>query len=383
MFKITKRSNISKARVGALETAHGKLVTPFFMPDATRAVVKHLSINDLHRLNMPAMVVNTFHLYLQPGTKIISKFGGVHEFMNFNKPLLSDSGGFQVFSLAHKSKNMGKIIAEENKVEFKSPLDGSKHVLTPKESMRIQFELGTDMIVCFDDCPPNDFEKEGIEVAVSNTIRWARMCKEEYEKQIIKRKYSTNRPLLFGVVQGGVFPEMRKRCAKALIEIGFDGYGFGARPVDKDGRFLGRILEVTADAIPDRSPRFGLGIGQPEDIVRSVLLGWDMFDCVIPTREGRHGRLFRFADSSTGLNHGNIDSFYKTINIINSKFKKDTSPINETSKLAELREYSLSYLHHLFKVKEPLAQRLATLNNLEFFLDLMENIRQSIRSDDL
>lgn len=380
MFKILKKSKKSKARIGLLQTAHGELQTPFFMPDATRAVIKHLSNHDLERLGMPAMVVNTFHLYLQPGMKIVKRVGGVHEFMQFNRPLLSDSGGFQVFSLAHKSPHMGKIFSVENKVEFKSPLDGSKHILTPSESIKIQCDLGTDMIVCFDDCPPNDFDEDGIGMAVDNTVRWAKMCKEEFDKQIKKRKYGDKRPLLFGVVQGGVFPEMRRKCAKALLEIGFDGYGFGARPVDKDGRFLGRILEVTADAIPENFPRFGLGIGLPEDIVRSSILGWDMFDCVIPTREGRHARLFSWNKRVKNLLKNN---FYITENINNAKHKKSLKPINEDSSIPELRQYTKGYLHHLFKIKEPLAERLATLNNLEFYLDLMKKIRYAIKNGEV
>ncbi|MFH1744608.1 MAG: tRNA guanosine(34) transglycosylase Tgt [bacterium] len=372
MFKIIKKSKKNKARIGILKTAHGEIETPFFMPDATRAVVKDLSNSDLKALGLPAMVVNTLHLYLQPGLETIRKAKGVNKFMSWDKPLLSDSGGFQVFSLAHKSAGMGKI--HEDRVDFKSPLDGAKHSLTPKKSIEIQFDLGTDMMVCFDDCPPND-NSDAVELAVERTIRWARECKNEYDRQIKKRKLSVNkRQLLFGVVQGGENKTLREKCAAELVKIGFDGLGFGARPVDAKGNFLGKILEITADAIPENYIRFGLGIGLPEDIVACARMGWDVFDCVIPTREGRHGKIFsRRSGKKLGTNN-----FYDTYNISNKKFAKDFSVINKKSKLPELRVCTKAYLHHLFKIKEPLAGRLASLNNLEFYQNLMAEIRKEI-----
>jgi queuine tRNA-ribosyltransferase len=422
MHKVLKRSKSFKARICKIETEHGKIETPFFMPDATRAAVKYLDNSDLVKLKMGPMVVNTFHLSLQPGLKTVKKAGGVHKFMNWNGPLLSDSGGFQVFSLVHRNPKMGKI--HDDRVEFRSPINGSRHTLTPAKSIDIQFALGTDMMVVLDDCPPNDFDEKAIAKSVERTIRWAKECKKEFEKGVKKlkgAKEGIGRPLLFGVIQGGAFKDLRKRCADALIEIGFDGYGFGARPVDEHGNFLADILEYTAGLIPADSLRFGLGMGTPDDILKSVRMGWDMFDCVIPTREGRHGRLFclchsresgnpRFAhqtmDSRLRGNDRNINfsndnhilekqknkktekqkcffngNFYRTINIANSKFANDLSPINDSSKISELRNYNLAYLHHLFKVKEPLGQRLATLNNLEFYLDIMEKIRYGIRSD--
>ena len=382
MFKIKKKEENSKIRLGEISLKHGVIKTPFFMPDATRAVLKNLSSSDLDSLNLGAMVVNTYHLYLQPGTDLIKEAGGVNNFMNFQKPLLSDSGGFQVFSLIHRSREMGKIY--DTHVEFKSPLDGSKHILTPEKSIQIQFDLGVDMMVCLDDCPPNEFSREDLEKSVERTVNWAERCKIEYDKQIKEREIGeAKRPLLFSVIQGGAELDLREKCARELIKIGFDGYGFGARPVDKDGNFLEEVLEFTADLIPKDALRFALGIGTPDDIVRCVHMGWDMFDCVIPTREGRHGRLFKkvpnfqFPISKEILNSKSEikDKFYNTININNAKFIEDFSPINKNSKIKELREYSLSYLHHLFKIKDPLGQKLASLNNLEFYMDLMEALR--------
>src|SRR3989344_3914894 len=287
MFRIIKKSKKSKARLGLIKTSHGEIQTPCFMPDATRGVIKGLSIQDWQRLNLPAAVINTYHLYLQPGLKLLTKAGGAHEFMDWAGPLLSDSGGYQVYSLIHKNKNLGKIT--DDKVVFKSPFDGAKHELTPERSIQIQVALGTDMIVCLDDCPPHDVSPAAMAKSVERTVLWAKRCKLEYEKQNEKYK---RRPLLFAVIQGGTDLALRKICADALMDIGFDGYGFGARPVDTDGQFLGRVLQEAADMIPENAVRFGLGIGLPEDIVRCVTMGWDIFDCVIPTREGRHGRLF-------------------------------------------------------------------------------------------
>ncbi|MFA6513969.1 MAG: tRNA guanosine(34) transglycosylase Tgt [Patescibacteria group bacterium] len=362
MFKI-KKTKKNGLRQGELKTSHGFLKTPFYMPDATRGFVKLTSNEEIKRTGTKALVVNTFHLYLQPGLKIIARAGGIHKFMNWSGPLLSDSGGFQIFSLIHKNSQMGKIT--DDKVIFKSPLDGSRHELTPEKSIQIQFALGVDMMVCLDDCPPNEFSRLDLEKAVERTLAWAKRCKIEYNKQIKKRRLSgIKRPLLFAVIQGGAEIDLREHCTKELVKIGFDGYGFGARPVDKQGNFLAEVLHKTASFIPEDSLRFALGIGTPEDIKRCALMGWDMFDCVIPTREGRHGKLF-FEKKLLK---------YETININNSKFTRDFKPINKDSHLFELQNHSRAYLHHLFRLQEPLGHKLASLNNLEFYQTLIKNL---------
>lgn len=379
MFKLKKTKN----RQGEIILPHGTLKTPFFMPDATRGVVKALSESEMLQTKTPAMVVNTFHLYLQPGPELIKKAGGINKFMNCQRPLLSDSGGFQVFSLIHRSKDMGKI--SDDKVVFKSPINGSRHELSPEKSIQIQFDLGVDMMVCLDDCPPNEFSRVDLEKAVSRTIAWASRCKTEYLRQIKKRKIAeSKRPLLFGVIQGGAELDLREKCAQALVKIGFDGYGFGARPVDQAGNFMAEVVYKTASYIPKNSLRFALGVGTPEDIYRSYLMGWDMFDCVIPTREGRHGKLFYFNQNFSGLKlPKNLNKvvtkapdFYHAINISNSRYFKDFTPINKNSRIPELKKYTKAYLHHLFKVNEPLGQKLASLNNLEFFANLMTELKK-------
>lgn len=380
-----------KARVKKIKTKSGELQTPFFMPDATRGFVKSMSGKDLEDAGVVPMVVNTYHLYLQPKIDLIKKAKGIHKFMSWDKPLLSDSGGYQVFSLIHKNPQMGKIT--DDGVEFRSPLDGSKHYITPEKAIQIQFDLGVDMMVCLDDPVPNSYSKEQIDAAVDRTLAWAKRCKKEYEKQIKIRKIpKKDQPIIFGVIQGGEYLDLRKKCTEGLVKIGFGGYGFGARHVDSEGNFLGEVLEYTAKLIPEDSLRFALGIGTPEDIVRCAQMGWDMFDCVIPTREARHGRLFLWEkqtqfpiinnqfpnnnqNSITNIQNSLQRKFYEVVNITNSKFKDDFGTIDSNCDCELCRNYSRAYLHHIFKMKDPLAARLASIHNLRFYTDLMKKIR--------
>ncbi|MDI3496066.1 MAG: queuine tRNA-ribosyltransferase [Patescibacteria group bacterium] len=366
MFTLIKTDK-NGIRRGKIKTKHGEIKTPFFMPDATRGFVKLLTSEEIKQTQTQALVINTFHLYLQPGLEVIKAAGGVHKFISWEGPLLSDSGGFQVFSLIYKNQKMGKIRAD--KVVFKSPLSGNWHDLTPEKSIQIQFDLGVDMMVCLDDCPPNEISRNSMEQSVKRTIAWAKRCKREYLRQIKIRNISLeDRPLLFSVIQGGAEIDLRRFCASELKKIGFSGYGFGARPVDKDGNFLGEVLRQSAQFIPGDALRFALGVGTPEDIKYCVTLGWDMFDCVIPTREGRHGKLFfKQADS------------YETININNTKYLQNYQAINPASKFLTLQNNSLAFLHHLFKLKDPLGARLASINNLEFYQLWLKDINKTIK----
>lgn len=367
MFTLTTQSPVRK---GTLSLPHGELTTPFFMPDATRATVRGLTASRLESIGLEALVVNTYHLMLQPGSERIDKAGGVHTFMHWPHPILSDSGGYQVFSLIHKNAELGKIT--ETGAEFRSVIDGRKYLLTPERSIQIQFELGVDMMVCLDDPRPNDVSETEMCESVERTIRWAKRCREEYDRQVeVRDLKETTRPLIFGVVQGGLIPELRMHCAEELAKLNFDGYGFGGRHIDSEGNFLEEILRVTAAAIPENKLRFALGIGTPEDIVRCYQLGWDMFDCVIPTREGRHGRLFVW-NKADSLDERN---FFTTINIRNEQFKNDDTTVDPTCDCMLCTDYTPSYLHHLFRVGEPLALSLASEHNVKFYLRLMQALR--------
>jgi queuine tRNA-ribosyltransferase len=377
-------------KIKKIKTSHGGIMAPIFLPDATRGYVKLLNNEELKKSGVGAMVVNTYHLYLQPGMKLIKKAGGIHKFMNWPGPLISDSGGFQVFSLVHKNKNMGKIY--DDRVEFKSPLDGSKHILTPEKSIQIQFDLGTDIMVCLDDCPPPNASRETNEKAVERTVDWAKRCRIEFDRQIKKRKLNINiRPKLIAVVQGGNYLDLRKKCLDEFLRIGFDGVGFGGGPVKFDDSLF-KVSDLIMDNTPKEYIKFALGLGMPEDIVNFAVRGWNLFDCVIPTREGRHGRLFLVKKQSKITNYklqitsksqnlipgtrDKIQKFYNTINISNSKFKTDFSAINSDSKIPELRNYTKAYLHHLFKMNEQLGPKLASLNNLEFYNNLINKLKK-------
>lgn len=361
-----------------IKTEHGFLNLPIFMPDATRGFIKMCENKELLSVGISSLVVNTFHLYLQPGIKIIKKAGGIHNFINWDGPLLSDSGGFQIFSLIHQNPKMGKI--NDEGAIFKSPLDGSLHKISPEKSIQIQFDLGVDFMVCLDDCPPYNFSDDKISLAVDRTISWANRCHQEYIRQIKKRGLrGKNIPKLIAVIQGGNSKKLRKKCLDGLLEVSeskflnekipFSGYGFGARPIDENGVFLFDILDYVAKIIPDNNIKFALGIGSPADIYYCYKMGWNMFDCVIPTREGRHGKIYQFKTEKI-----KSTSFYKEINIKNSFNASNLAKINKNSDLKILQDNSFAYLHHLFKTNEFLGQKIASLNNLEFYVRLMRKL---------
>ena len=388
MFQLIKKNN-NGIRHGIINTAHGRLETPIFLPDATRGFIKTLDNDEIKECGIEAMVVNTYHLFLLPGIDIIKKFKGAHNFMGWNGPLLSDSGGFQVFSLIRNlarmkegKKPLGKITDEG--VWFKSPIDGREHFLSPEKSIQIQFDLGVDMMVCLDDCPPNNSSRDELIRSIERTVSWSKRCLAEYHSQLKKRKINKGkRPLIFCVIQGGEHKDLRKLCFDGLNEAAkekkssvladWDGYGFGARPVDINGKFLKEILDYTADLIPKDKIRFALGIGTPKDIWECAKMGWDMFDCVIPTREGRHGKLYQKKRSSL-INKDKV--VYNNISIASSGWKKNLKAVGDKSPAPALNRYSLGYTNYLFKAGETLGQRIATMNNLCFYSGLINEIRK-------
>jgi len=383
-FKLIKQSKKSQARLGKLKTAHGVIKTPFFMPIATKGAVKNLAADDVKELGSDILLSNTYHLYLTPGVEVLKGAGGLHKFMAWRGAILTDSGGFQVFSLS----KIRKILS--GGVEFHSHLDGSKHLLTPKKVLEIQRVIGSDIAMVLDVCPPSTATHQEVKAAVEITTKWAKAAWAEIKKSRKSEIKKINKDqLYFAIIQGGIHRDLREQSLKDLAMLDFDGYAVGGLAVGESHQAMYGVLDYLAPAMPTDKPRYLMGVGTPENIVEAAKRGIDMFDCVIPTREARHGRLYIRNNESRIMNHGikNHNSlfaihnsrFYETINIANAKFKHDFTPVNQTN----LKQYSKAYLHHLFKTGEPLAMRLATLNNLDFYLRLMEQIRKEIKQGKL
>ena len=350
-FQELCRSSKGPARRGRLHTAHGVVETPAFMPVGTQATVKALTPEDLKEVGAQIILSNTYHLYLRPGYEIIRELGGLHRFMGWDRPILTDSGGFQVYSLAA----LGKV--EEEGLTFRSHIDGSLHKLTPELVIEIQEALGSDIMMCLDSCIPYPASEEDVKNATELTTRWA--------KRSLKAR--TRRDLLlFSIVQGGMDPAMRQQSALDLLEFGFDGYAIGGLSVGEPKKLMFEMIDITRPLIPDRYPVYVMGVGNPEDLVEGVARGVDMFDCVMPTRNARNGMLF------TSFGH---------IVIKNSRFARDSRPIDPACTCYTCRNYSRAYLRHLFIAKELLAHRLNTIHNLHYFLHLMKEMREAIEKD--
>lgn len=351
-FELIKESKDSKARLGKIYTNHGEIETPVFMPVGTRATVKTMTPEELKNLNAQIILGNTYHLYLKPGTEIIEKAGGLHKFMNWDKPILTDSGGFQVFSLSDNRK-----IIEEG-VEFRSHIDGSKHFISPEKSIEIQNILGSDIIMAFDECAPYPADYGYIKKSMERTTRWAQRCKD-YHK-------NTENQALFGIIQGGMFKDLRKESAESLVDMDFPGYAVGGLSVGEPLSLMKDILGYTTDFMPKDKPRYLMGVGTPDYLFEAVERGIDMADCVLPTRIARNGTVM----TSSGR-----------LIIKNGKYKDDFSPLDHECDCYVCKNYSRAYIRHLFNVGEILALRLATIHNLHFLIDLMEKIKKSIKED--
>jgi queuine tRNA-ribosyltransferase len=363
-----------------LETTHGRLHLPVFFPDATRAVVRTVDSHDLEACGVQGLVVNVFHLSTRPGVGLIKGAGGIHDFMGWRRPVASDSGGFQLMSMIRENPRYGTI--SRRGIHF-SDLDGSRQssgkrvLFTPERSIRLQLDLGADLVVCLDDCPSPDASGEQVEAAVDRTIHWAERCRVEFDRLLRARgTQSGPRPLLFGVIQGGYDRVMRQRCAEALLSLGFDGFGFGGWPLSPDGDLAEEILACVAHLTPDHLPRFALGVGKPEHIVRCAQMGWRIFDCVLPTRDARHGRLYVFDAARISDIDVLAPSFYHFAYVRDEKHKRAHGAVSSACDCPCCRSYSLAYLHHLFDVGDPLGLRLATLHNLRFYTLLMDRIKE-------
>ncbi len=363
-FKIIKKSKKSFARLGILKTNHGLIKTPFFMPIATYGAVKNLTSFDLKKINTQIILANTFHLHLRPSDKLIKKFKGLHNFMNWPFPILTDSGGFQIFSLA----KIRKINREG--VVFNSPFNGQKILLTPEKAIQIQTNLNSDILMVLDWCLHYTSNFQETEKAVNLTTYWA----EKSKKEFLKLK---NKNLLFGIIQGGIFKSLREKSLKEIISLDFDGYAIGGLAVGEPVKKMFQILDFLKEKLPTQKPHYLMGVGYPEQILEAVKFGIDMFDCVIPTRHARHGELFI---KKKEINQKN---FYSIIKINKTKYKSKKEPIDKNCKCETCLNYSLAYLHHLYKIKELLYFKLATIHNLKFYLDFMAEIREKIKNNQI
>ena len=368
-FKILRKSKKSLARAGVLKTKHGEVQTPAFVAVSTKGTVKALTPEKVLSAGVELLISNTFHLYFEPGEKVIKKFGGIHNFSNLKIPTMTDSGGFQVFSLGQSlgqkankfsgkskpKKGVQKLVKiTEDGVEFKSPFNGSTHFFTPEKSMQIQNDLGADIIFAFDECPsPLDSKKYQIE-AMGRTHRWAKRSIEYH------RKNGSKGQAIFGIVQGGRYKDLRKKSAKEISALDFDGFGIGGTFSKKD---ISLTIKEVNQILPEEKPRHLLGIGEPEDLRLAVRAGCDTFDCVLPTRLGRTGTLF----SKKGK-----------INITNAKFKGDLKPIEKDCGCSTCKNYTKGYLNHLFRAREMLGATLASIHNLYFLVNLVKEEREKI-----
>ncbi|MFT5366891.1 MAG: queuine tRNA-ribosyltransferase [Candidatus Latescibacterota bacterium] len=344
-----------------IETAHGSLQCPAFLPDGTRGVVRALDATDVAACGIEAMMVNALHLSSHPGTTVVKQMGGIHSFMGWNRPVMSDSGGFQVFSLIAGNPKSGSI----SKKGFVYRLDkgGKKQTLTPEKCIQKQFHIGADVMFCLDHCTHPSANLEEQKLSVKHTVAWAKQCRDEFD-----RRTHQDGTKLFGVVQGGMDFDLRRQCVVELAEIGFDGYGFGGWPISDDGALVEAVAWV-AELLPDDVPKHALGIGKPENVVRAFRLGYDTFDCTIPTRDARQKRLCVFADSPDRVN---LDAdFYRYVYIDDERHARDCEPVDPTCDCLCCKQYSRAYLHHLFEINETLAFRLATLHNLRFYARMM------------
>lgn len=355
MFKVTHSCNKTKARVGLIETPHGVIETPEFMPVGTQATVKALSSEELKYCRVQVILGNAYHLYLRPGMEVIKNAGGLHRFMSWNKPILSDSGGFQIFSLATLMK------VSEAGVEFKSHVDGSRHFLTPEDVVNLQCELRSDIMMVLDECLHYPCPKDRVERSVELTSRWARRSSIAHSANRIA---DAKNPLLFGIVQGSTYPDLRRRAIEELVDIGFQGYAVGGLSVGEPKDLMYEIMEGSVKYLPIDLPRYTMGIGMPQDFFNAIEIGVDMFDCVVPTRNGRNGAAY--------TNEGRLI-------VRNGEYSKDLRPLSESCQCFVCKNYTRSYIRHLFNTEEILGLRLASLHNVYFYVNLLKRIREAIK----
>jgi len=353
-FELIKKCKQTGARLGRVHTPHGSFETPVFMPVGTQATVKGMSPDELKEIGAKIILSNTYHLYMRPGHDIIREAGGLHSFMNWDRPILTDSGGFQVFSLSDL-----RDIKEEG-VTFKSHIDGSRHFFTPEKAIEIQNSLGSDIIMAFDECVPYPCDYGYAKKSLERTTRWAKRCKEAHK--------NTEKQALFGIVQGSTYRDLRIQSANELLELDFPGYAIGGLSVGEPAEEMYEMLECTVPLLPEDRPRYLMGVGSPDYLIEGAIRGIDMFDCVLPTRIGRNGTVL----TSRGR-----------IIVRDAAYARDYSSLDPECDCYACRNFTRAYIRHLLKAREILGLRLCTLHNLKFLLDLMKKVRQAIIDDRL
>jgi len=357
-----------------LATRQGSLAVPTFLPDATRAGVRGVSSEDLARVGVEGVMVNAFHLLRRPGARAVQSGGGIHRFMGWSGPVLSDSGGFQVWSLIRQDPARGVI--RDHEVIFREPTTGQKWTLTPERVIQMQFQLGSDVVVCLDDCTDAEASYDEQARSVERTVAWAKRSREEFDRLAGGLREGEAPPKIFAVVQGGGIEALRRECAGELARIGFDGYGFGGWPLGADGLLLIDALRWVVDALPPRAPKHALGIGRPDHLVSAFTLGYSLFDCALPTRDARHGRLYAYRPGYPERLLKSGASFYRAVHILDARYRIDREPVEAGCDCPICSTYSRAYLHHLFKVGDTTAERLATMHNLRFYVRLVERLRR-------
>lgn len=353
-YELIKQCKQSGARLGILHTPHGDIHTPVFMPVGTQATVKAMSPAELKEIGAEIILSNTYHLYMRPGEKLVEKAGGLHGFMNWDRAILTDSGGFQVFSLADL-----RNIKEEG-VTFKSHIDGSKHFISPEKAIEIENALGADIIMCFDECLPYPCDYDYAKNSLYRTIRWAERCQKSHAKP--------DTQALFGIIQGGMYKDLREESVREMVKMDFPGYSVGGLSIGEPKDIMYDVLDWTVPLLPENKPRYLMGVGSPDCLIEGAIRGIDMFDCVLPTRIARNGTVF----TSKGK-----------VVVRNAEYAEDFSPLDDECDCYACRNFSKAYIRHLFKAKEILGARLATIHNLRFLINLMADIRQAIMDDRL
>lgn len=355
-----------------LRLPRGELPLPAFLPDATQGVVRAVDSCDLERCGVAALVMNTFHLMQRPGSSTIQALGGLHRMAGWTRPIVTDSGGFQAYSLIRQNPRYG--VLTEKGILFRPEGSDRKLHLTPEKSIQLQLSYGADVVICLDDCTHVDDPLPAQRASVQRTIAWARRCKTEFMRLLDQRRVaSEQRPLLFAVIQGGGVRDLRRECAEALLEIGFDGFGYGGWPLDSGGNLLTEMVAYTRELVPDHLPMHALGVGHPANVVACSRLGYALFDSAMPTRDARHGRLYAFTNAGRSLEGEWLDYIY----IGDERHTKRDVPLSPFCDCLVCQRYSLGYLHHLFKLNDALYLRLATIHNLRFMVQLMERLQET------